>query len=352
MPLPVRLLLNNTGCDIQLAYFQSSTRDTFQSALLPSRDSKYQPLKMSTTESEDEDAITKEEITGEAPAPPAGKAGVTRTTTQRNACKFFNTDTIRQIAHRLQVSELMRPKPKAPAQLTQATSSTASAVTHSFKGRDGLGVYTHDPASFPASQIIYYNDDFVVINDLYPKSAVHTLLLPRSPHKRLHPFEAFDDTEFLAKVQAEALKLRKLVGKELQRRFGKYSETDKLREAILDSDSEWEEDQLPKGRDWEQEVNVGIHAHPSMNDLHVHVISRDMSSECMKHRKHYNSFNTPFLIDVTDFPLAKNDPRRHPGHAGYLNRDLVCWRCGENFKNKFKQLKEHLAWEFEEWRKK
>jgi aprataxin len=246
----------------------------------------------------------------------------------------------------------MKPKPKVPAQ-SKPSSSKATTSGNNFKNRAGLGLYTHDPASFPASRVIYYDNDFVVINDLYPKSAVHTLLLPRSPtHSQQHPFEAFEDAEFLAKVQTEAAKLRKLVAKELQRRFGKYSAAEKRREAVLSGEVELADDQdLPAGRDWEREVKVGIHAHPSMSDLHVHVISRDMSSECMRHRKHYNSFNTPFLVDVADFPLAEDDPRRHPGRAGYLNSDLVCWRCGRNFGNKFKQLKDHLAEEFEEWKR-
>jgi aprataxin len=186
---------------------------------------------------------------------------------------------------------------------------------------------------------------------MYPKSSVHTLLLPRSPRRRLHPFDAFDDPEFLAPIQTETLKLKKLVAKELQRRFGKFSEADKMREAVLNGELEWVDDELPRGRDWEHEVIVGVHAHPSMNDLHVHVLSREMFSESLKHRKHYNSFNTPFLVDVADFPLAKDDSRRHPGHAGFMARDLICWRCNKNFGNKFKQLKEHLVSEFDEWKR-
>ncbi|KAI1101952.1 HIT-like protein [Jackrogersella minutella] len=290
---------------------------------------------MSSADSDPEDAITKEEIAGTAPAPAA--AGVSQGT-KRNA-----------------FTELMSPKTKTPKEepKTKTLASTRGAVTRSFKERDGLGAYTHDPASFPASRVIYHTDDFVAINDLYPKSTVHALLLPRgSPLSRLHPFDAFEDAAFLASVQAETRKLKRLVAKELQRRYGRFSAQDREREAVLDGEAEWEDGQeLPQGRDWENELKVGVHARPSMNDLHVHVLSPDMISECMRHRKHYNSFNTPFLIDVAEFPLAADDPRRHPGKAGFNDKDLVCWRCGRNFGNKFKQLKEHLAEEFEEWKK-
>ncbi|KAI0514414.1 HIT domain-containing protein [Xylaria bambusicola] len=288
---------------------------------------------MSATESDPEDAITKQEIAGTAPAPEPSSAGVGRGT-KRNA-----------------FAELMGPKPKK-LQEPQPLASKRGAFTGSFKARDGLGAYTADPTSFPTSRVIYHNASFVAINDLYPKSTVHTLLLPRSPRSRLHPFDAFEDPEFLAAVQAETARLKRLVAKELQRRYGRFSAQDKLREDILNDKVEWEDGKpLPVGRDWEKELLVGIHAHPSMNDLHIHVLSRDRMSECMRHRKHYNSFNTPFLIDVADFPLAADDPRRHPGREGFLNRDLRCWRCGKNFENRFKKLKEHLDQEFEEWKK-
>ncbi|KAI0201071.1 HIT domain-containing protein [Astrocystis sublimbata] len=292
---------------------------------------------MSITDSDPEDAITKEEIAGTAPAPRPGSAGVT-TSKKRNA-----------------FAELMGVKPeKVSGPPTLASTRGGPSIHRTF--RDNLGFYTAAPENFPQSgedrRIIYYNDDFVAIYDLYPKSTVHTLLLPRSPRSRLHPFDAFEDPEFLASVQAETGKLKRLVAKELQRRYGRFSAQEKQREAVLDGDVELEDGApLPEGRDWEKELLVGIHAHPSMNDLHVHVLSRDMVSECMKHRRHYESFNTPFLVDVADFPLAADDPRRHPGRAGYLNKDLRCWRCGKNFGNQFKKLKDHLSTEFEMWKK-
>lgn len=275
------------------------------------------------------------------------------------------------------VTELMSPRVKVSA--TANFYSRSPIKPTSFSSRDGLGTYIANPASFPTSRVIYHGEHFIAINDMYPKSSVHTLLLPRDARwNRLHPFDAFsttssssaskpqgpsiggdnnDDAEarrvFLALVQTEARRLRTLVAKELQRKFGKFSAQDRLRESILNDEVQWDpQTPLPPGRDWEKEVLVGIHARPSMNHLHVHVLSRDMFSECLKHRKHYNSFNTPFLIDIADFPLGdEDDPRLHPGRAGFMDGDMKCWRCGRNFGNKFKQLKEHLAEEFEQWKK-
>ena len=95
---------------------------------------------------------------------------------------------------------------------------------------------------------------------------------------------------------------------------------------------------------------AGVHAGPSMNHLHIHVLSVDRESPCLKHRKHYNSFATPFFIPIEDFPLADDDRRRHPGQEGFLKQDFKCWRCGKNFENKFARLKEHLTEEFKAWR--
>lgn len=231
-----------------------------------------------------------------------------------------------------------------------SSDTTTTTSTASFPGKNGLGAYIASPSSFPSSRVVIHSSDFVTIHDLYPKSSIHLLCIPRlSSKSSLHPFTAFEDSAFLALVQEEVRKLRVLVAKELKRKYGRFSALEKAREAALEAGKEG--DEVPAGRDWSKDVLSGIHAHPSMNHLHVHVLSRDRYSECMRHRKHYNSFATPFLIDIEDFPLSKGDVRRHPGREGYLQSDLKCWRCGKNFKNKFKALKDHLEEEFEEWKK-
>lgn len=42
---------------------------------------------------------------------------------------------------------------------------------------------------------------------------------------------------------------------------------------------------------------IGYHAEPSMIRLHLHVISDDMNSPCLKTKKHWNSFNTDFFLE-------------------------------------------------------
>ncbi|KFA75470.1 hypothetical protein S40288_01240 [Stachybotrys chartarum IBT 40288] len=285
------------------------------------------------TDAEVEEALTAEEL-AQAAEPSA-----------RNACWY-------PLTHPRPIAELMAPKPKhrpAPASAHQAAGRSA------YAGRMGLGEYLPRPETFPSSVVLYHDDDFVAIRDKFPKATIHTLLLPRSrAHNLQHPFDALDgDPAFLAAVRAGAARLKRLVAAELQRTLGRCSAADAARQAVLDGAAEplGEDGALPPGRDWEAEVVCGVHAVPSMSHLHVHVLSRDMHSPAMRHRKHYNSFVTPFLVDLADFPLSADDPRRDTRTHGYLRRDLKCWRCGRNFGNQFQRLKEHLEEEFHAWKK-
>uniref|UniRef100_A0A8H7NG67 HIT domain-containing protein n=1 Tax=Bionectria ochroleuca TaxID=29856 RepID=A0A8H7NG67_BIOOC len=187
---------------------------------------------MGSPGSDSDEAITKDEIQGVEPPQTKGSRS-------KNA-----------------FTELMRPKPKAaPAQ--DHSPSSFSRGGHPFKDRMGLGAYLADPSSFPSSRVIYHTPDFVVINDLFPKSTIHTLLLPRSPkHNLMHPFDALEDADFRAKVVAETGKLKALVASELRRRLGHNSRADAARQAVLDGD-DFDQgveldpaDGLPRGRDW------------------------------------------------------------------------------------------------------
>lgn len=292
-----------------------------------------------------EDAITEEEMAGTAPSALSASPAP-----PRNACKNASNPSLKISIDKETVSALMSKRKASPP---SPSSSKKLYNKNTLDRRDGLGAYIDHPEKYDSSRIIFYDDNFVAINDLYPKSSVHTLLLPRSKkHALQHPFDAFEDAEFLASVQEQATKLRDIVGKELQRRYGKFSKQDIPREKVLNGEVEIDRpEDMPIGRDWNKDVKVGIHAHPSMNHLHIHVLSVDRYSECMKHRKHYNSFATPFFVELEDFPLAKDDVRRHPGKEGYLDSDLLCWRCRRNFGNKFARLKEHLKEEFDAWKR-
>jgi len=237
------------------------------------------------------------------------------------------------------------PKPHPP----RPVRSTQSSNPHDR--RNGLLPYILDPSSFPPSTVIRHTEHTVLIRDQFPKATVHLLLLPRDLTKSiLHPHQAFSDSGFLHLMRSEAAVAVRLAASELSRLIGPCSKSSQARLEAMESVDP--PDPLPAGRDFSRDLRVGVHAHPSMNHLHIHIISRDMHSDWLKHRKHYNSFNTDFFLPLADFPLAEDDERQDVRYQNAnLKKDLQCWRCGKNFGNKFKELKDHLEVEFEEWRK-
>ncbi len=296
-----------------------------------------------------QDAITEEEMQGTTV--PASTLPEVPTEEPKdikvNACTACSIDTICTATDTITVAELMKPKSKKSTEVPDPKHKKKPII---FLGRDGLGAYTEHHEAFP-KELIFQDESFVAITDKFPKSAVHTLLLPRGPVNLLQPFEAFNDPVFLEETRERAAKLKKIVAKELRRKLGKFSAQDQARERVLNGEVELDDgEELPPGRDWEKEVEVGIHMHPSMNHLHIHVLSRDNQSVCMKNRNHYNSFNTPFFCKLDEFPLTLEEKRGRE-HQHYLEKDLICWRCGNNFGKSMAKLKTHLADEFEEWKK-
>ncbi|KAL2267300.1 hypothetical protein VTJ83DRAFT_4577 [Remersonia thermophila] len=248
-------------------------------------------------------------------------------------------------------TELMAPKPKPIHQPSPSMAARASQAKSNGMWRGALGEYIAHPERFPPSVVVRYTEHAVLIRDAFPKATVHLLLLPRSAgHSLRHPTAALsEDPELLAILRQEAEEAARLAAAELERKLGGFSAASRARREAMargDPPASW-----PPGRDWARELRVGTHAHPSMAHLHVHIISRDMHSERMKHRKHYNSFTTPFLVPLADHPLAEDDVRRDTGYQnGNLSAELRCWRCGKGFGNKFAELKRHLEEEFEEWK--
>ena len=264
------------------------------------------------------------------------------------------------------VTELMSSK-------AQTAAKDDGWTTH--VGRYGLGVYVEHPERNPEGRVVDYDEDFVVINDKYPKaryqtsparrckltwSSVHLLLLPRSPEMyRQHPLSLLSrDPAFLAATRARVAGLKKLAASELGRRYGSHSTSDAayrtaLERAMSSPDAPCSPAEivtpLPPGRDWESDIVAGVHTHPSMNHLHIHVMSREMASPWVRHKKHYLSFQTSFMVRLDEFPLDEGSVRFRPGN--WPEWDMVCWRCGKNYGKRFAQLKRHLEDEFEAWKK-
>ena len=231
-----------------------------------------------------------------------------------------------------------------------ASSQTASGISIAIlprlrRGRERYAKYEAD-LSEPLPPNIFANQDAIAVRNRYSKSSFHALLLPTAHQSQLTPFEALRDPAFLTLVRQEAQKLKHIVASELCRMFGKFSAQEGARQAVLDGQVGGAE-VLPAGRDWEKDVLVGVHASPWMHRLHIHVLSRDLVSRGIEHKRHYNNFATPFLIDLDDFPLTDGQIQER---ERALQAGLKCWRCGQDFGDQFISLKAHLAEEFEKWK--
>ena len=94
----------------------------------------------------------------------------------------------------------------------------------------------------------------------------------------------------------------------------------------------------------------GYHASPSMSRLHMHVISQDFNSPCLKHKKHWNSFTSDFFLDaekvigiLKDKGKVDLDVKRV--YEPMLSLPLKCHVCRKILQN-MPKLKEHLRTHF------
>ena len=55
-------------------------------------------------------------------------------------------------------------------------------------------------------------------------------------------------------------------------------------------------------------TQVGYHAEPSLEPIHVHIISQDLDAPALKTKAHWNSFATAFFVDAAGYALLYPTP--------------------------------------------
>ncbi|KAJ7582769.1 HIT-like domain-containing protein [Mycena floridula] len=195
------------------------------------------------------------------------------------------------------------------------------------------------PQDLPASILFAHTNTSLTIYDAFPKSIFHFLVLPRpssqlslSNLSSLQSLLKCDKTlakECLDALATDAAAVRTEIETEMRDRYGFV---------------------------WP--IWTGFHAAPSMEHLHLHILSADLISPKMKHKKHYNSFHPSigFFLDIDDVlswfdaepsyfdTMAKLETRQY---EKLLKQDLACWRCGDEY-SQIPKLKEHLQVEWDE----
>lgn len=93
------------------------------------------------------------------------------------------------------------------------------------------------------------------------------------------------------------------------------------------------------------EFRHGYHALPSMTRLHMHVISQDFVSLCLKNKKHWNSFTTEFFVDaeqVIEMLEVRGEVKFEKSKVEqFLKLPLKCHKCEAVLSN-MPKLKVHL----------
>lgn len=110
----------------------------------------------------------------------------------------------------------------------------------------------------------------------------------------------------------------------------------------------------------------GVHASPSLRQLHVHIISQDFISDALKNKKHVGSFQEPFLVSLdkilNEVLHTKLQKHKRTGRNARLaitsflekaarngevliknNSVLKCSRCGATGFANMPKLKAHLS---------
>ncbi|PNJ81901.1 APTX isoform 20 [Pongo abelii] len=155
---------------------------------------------------------------------------------------------------------------------------------------------------------VYKDEQVVVIKDKYPKARYHWLVLP---------WTSISSLKAVTREHLELLKHMHTVGEKV---IVDFAGSSKLR------------------------FRLGYHAIPSMSHVHLHVISQDFDSPCLKNKKHWNSFNTEYFLEsqaVIEMVQEAGRVTVRDGMPELLKLPLHCHECQQLLPS-IPQLKEHL----------
>ncbi|KAM5298445.1 aprataxin [Ctenodactylus gundi] len=167
----------------------------------------------------------------------------------------------------------------------------------------GLKISMQDP-----KMQIYKDEQVVVIKDKYPKARYHWLVLP---------WASISSLKAVTREHIELLRHMHTVGEKV---IADFAGPSNLR------------------------FRLGYHAIPSMSHVHLHVISQDFDSPCLKNKKHWNSFNTEYFLESQAvIKMVQEDGRVtvRDGMSELLKLPLRCHECQQLLPS-IPQLREHL----------
>ena len=194
-----------------------------------------------------------------------------------------------------------------PSRAKRVKVHSSGATAHKGTGHWSMKLV----ASMEDPKLVVKSDELTVtIKDAYPKAKHHYLVLPK------------ENIPSLRSLKPSHLSLMK---------------------HILETGKALEEDL--KANDLSLVFRHGYHASPSMSRLHMHVISQDFDSPCLKNKKHWNSFTSDFFRDAEDvISTLETKGRVDFGQSKFeemLKLPLKCHVCHTPLQN-IPKLKEHI----------
>ncbi|EPY25846.1 aprataxin [Angomonas deanei] len=167
------------------------------------------------------------------------------------------------------------------------------------------------------SALLYKDKHCILVNDAFPKSFVHCLIMPQ-------------DTSLLSLNDLNASHLELVLHMK----------------QVADDYVAFLKKSLPTVYKNRRFIS-GFHSLPSLPMLHMHLLTLDLDSPCLKNKKHYNSFATFFFLSSE---RVIEDLTTH--HRITLNQDvkqlhqleeqsMCCLWCGEPLAN-VPAMKQHI----------
>lgn len=194
---------------------------------------------------------------------------------------------------------------KVPASIGQEEATKSSESFGHWS--QGLKTSMQDP-----KLQVYKDDKVVVIKDKYPKARYHWLVLP------------WQTISSLKALREEHCDLVKHMQQVAERTVQQCPDANSLR------------------------FRTGYHAIPSMSHVHLHVISQEFDSPCLKNKKHWNSFTTDYFMESQDvIQMLETNGRVNvkEGTSELLKLPLRCHMCRKDIPT-IPALKEHLKSHF------
>ena len=189
---------------------------------------------------------------------------------------------------------------------TRATARSAAKKPRAGHWSMGLLAAMEDP-----EQVVESDELCVTIKDAFPKARHHFLILPR------------ENISSLKSLKSSHVDLLKHVYDRGRAQAAKITATEPA-----------------------VQFRYGYHAVPSMTRLHMHMISQDFDSPCLKHKKHWNSFTTDFFMDAEGIVKMLREEGKIvidiDHYNSLLKKELQCHRCHRTLIN-MPKLKEHIS---------